>query len=469
VGGKILGIPVNFKYDLFKISIIKRIFKNPAFQYALIVPNLFFFVIVIMTGFLGTPSGAKNFSIIFVWIIWWFFLISLLVPFGNRLWCTVCPIPAPAEWLQRRAFIKNKGGKHFGLNRKWPKKYRNIWIANLGFLGIAVFSAVLTTTPIVTGILLLGLILVAIVSHVVYRKRQFCRYVCPIGGFLGLYSLASSLELRVKDRDLCKTHKEKECIKGSDKGWACPWDVYPGTLNRNKFCGLCGNCVKTCPNDNLALNVRPPMLDLLVMKKRIHLDEAYKALIMLTLAILYVTVMQGPWGWIKDWAGMNAGLQLFGLYAIIFIGSCLVLTPGIFAVFTGISKRLSGIKDISLKEMFIHYSYTTVPLGLAGWIGFSWPILLINGSYAIPLISDPFGWGWNLFGTKGIPWTPVLSGLVPYLQVFTVILGLAFSIDVGNKISKQITEDGEKAFKSLIPIVAFLTIVTLLLVWLYTG
>ncbi len=464
---RILGIPLDFKFDLMRIGVIKKILKHRAFQYVLIVPNLFFFVIIILSAFFGTPSGAKNFSVIFVWIIWWFFLITILLPFGSRIWCTMCPIPAPAEWLQRKAFIIKKEGKPFGLNKKWPKRLRNIWLCNFGFLAIAVFSAILTTTPVVTGIMLLGLIIIAIILHIIYEKRSFCRYVCPVGGFLGLYSMFSSLELRVKDREMCRKHKEKECIKGSEKGWGCPWFEYPGTLERNNYCGLCTQCIKTCPNDNIALNIRPFGKDLLVQKGR-HLDEAWKSFIMLTLAVLYVAVMQGPWGWIKDWATISS-LKEFGLYATIFMGSSLVLTPAIFFGFTWVSKFISGIKDISLKRMYIDYSYSLVPIGLAGWIGFSWPIMLINGSYAISIISDPFGWGWNLFGTKGIQWTPVVSGFVPILQALTVILGLAFSMDIGYKISQQIFDDKKIALRSFVPIVIFLVGVTMVLLRLYVG
>ena len=37
-------------------------------------------------------------------------VILLLVPVGGRLWCTMCPIPAPGEWLQRRALVQPRAG-----------------------------------------------------------------------------------------------------------------------------------------------------------------------------------------------------------------------------------------------------------------------------------------------------------------------------------------------------------------------
>ncbi|MEM4303463.1 MAG: hypothetical protein QW470_07415 [Candidatus Caldarchaeum sp.] len=51
-------------------------------------------------------------------------------------------------------------------------------------------------------------------------------------------------------------HVGKECFKGSENGYGCPWYEFPQNLNRNAYCGLCMECVKTCPLDNIALNLR---------------------------------------------------------------------------------------------------------------------------------------------------------------------------------------------------------------------
>jgi hypothetical protein len=80
---------------------------------------------------------------------------------------------------------------------------------------------------------------------------------------------------------------------------------------------LCTECLKACPKDNIALNLRPFGADLLVAKER-RMDEAYKAFIMLGCALLYSAVLLGPWGWIKSWANMET-LPHWGLYAIGFL------------------------------------------------------------------------------------------------------------------------------------------------------
>lgn len=465
------GMPTYWKFDLFQIGPVKQLLKKRFFQFSVIVPNLAFFVIVIMTGLLGTPVGAKNFSIIFVWIIWWVALMIILVPFAARFWCTICPIPAPGEWLQRKSFVMKNPAKGFGLNLKWPKSLSNLWLANFGFLMIALWSALITTRPWITGALLLGLIVAALGISLVFQKRTFCRYVCPVAGFLGLYSMFSTLELRTKNLEICYKCTTKDCFKGNENGYGCPWFEMPQNVNRNAYCGLCTECVKTCPHDNRALSLRPiGGYDLVVdpVGKKRGLDEPWKAFIMLGCAVLYSVVMLGPWGWLKDWAGLTSW-RTFIVYAMVFLGSTLALTPAIYGLAIAASKRLSGIKEIGFQKLFINYAYTLVPLGLMAWVAFSLSILLANGSYAFSLLSDPFGWGWDILGTRNYPWTPYRPDLLPFLQVPILLAGLFLSIDTGFKASQRLYPDRKSAVRSLLPIVAFLALVTLVLLRLYVG
>ncbi len=249
---------------LTDIPVVERVLRSRWPQWLVTAGLLGFFVLAIFAGLFGTPAGNRNFSIVFVWIVWWALLILLLVPFAGRAWCGVCPIPAPGEWLQRRALVQPRpGGKLYTLGKKWPRRLRNIWLQNIGFLLLALFSTILLTTPRVTALVLLGFVLVAVATSLIFERRTFCRYLCPVGGFIGLYSQMAPIELRVKDRQVCADHTEKTCYTGSDDGYGCPWLVFPGSLTANTYCGLCTECLKTCTRDNIALFVRPPAADLL--------------------------------------------------------------------------------------------------------------------------------------------------------------------------------------------------------------
>jgi hypothetical protein len=454
------------RIDLLRNEKLKRTLKSRAFQPFLMLLVLFFFVLAILTGLWGTPAGSHNFSIVYVWIVWWALLMIVLVPFFGRFWCTVCPIPGPAEWFQRRGIIQAIAKPLRTLNRRWPRKLRNIWLQNGAFLGMALFSVIILTRPMVTAWVLLGMILLAIAMGFVYKDRVFCRYVCPVGGFIGLYSLSSSLELRVKDFDVCLKHTTKDCITGNENGYGCPWMEYPGKLDRNAYCGLCTECLKTCPKDNIAINLRPIGSDLLVTNGR-RMDEAYKAIIMLTCALVYSGVLLGPWGWLKQWANMDSFFH-WSVYALGFLALNLLIIPSIFGFATMISRVLSGA-NTSLKKLFVEYSYSLVPIGLSGWIAFSLSFVFVNGSYAISVLSDPFGWGWNLFGTRFTPWSPFLTNLMPGFQSIILALGLISSIILAYRIGRQQSLTHSQAWQGTLPVAGFILMITLGFSYLYLG
>ena len=222
--------PPPWRFDVFaRLPWLKRLVRMRSFQFLVIVPNLLLFYLFLIAGLFGTPVGNRNIIIVFVWILWWFVLITVMVPFGSRAWCTICPLPFFGDWVQRRAVIKVRPGKSpgtenqfFGLHKRWPKALSNIWLQNFGFLFLATFSALLVTRPIFSAAVFGILFVLATGLALVYRLRTFCNYVCPISGFLSLYSMTSTVELRSVTKDECLKCRTKSCIRGSEKGWACP-------------------------------------------------------------------------------------------------------------------------------------------------------------------------------------------------------------------------------------------------------
>jgi len=456
-----------WRVDLTRNPLLGRLLRWRGFQPFLMLILLFGFVLALLTSFFGTPVGSKNFAIVYVWIVWWALLKVVLVPLTGRLWCTICPIPGPGEWLQRRGILVKRPGKPWTLGKKWPRKLANAWPQNASLLGVMLFSPIILTVPLASGIVLLAFILLAVVLSLVFERRSFCRYVCPVGGFIGLYSTVAPLELRVKDREVCRQHKAKECYFGSETGHGCPWQVQPWRLERNVHCGLCTECLKTCPKDNVAVNARPFGSDLFVKSGRC-LSEAYTALVMLTSVLIYSAIFLGPWGWLKDWA-RDASLSGKGLYAVVFLSINLIVVPGLFLLAIALSRRLSRLQDISLKQLFVDQAYALVPMGLSMWIAFSLSFLFTSGSYAISVLSDPFGWGWDLFGTRSYPWTPYLPQVVPYLQIATLVAGLVISITVAYRIARERGSHKGHTIRGLIPVSAFLSAATIAFLTLYLG
>lgn len=462
------------RLDLFAaFPWLRWILIRRSFQFLLVLPNLLILVFFIAAGLLGTPIGNRNIIVTIVWIFWWFLLITILVPLGGRVWCLLCPLPSIGEWLARRRFI---GVRHSidstrpsgeEKKRRWPVRLSGLWIQNIAFLALCTFSTILVTRPALTAVVLGIMMFAAIAVHAAFDRRTFCRYLCPLNSWMSIYSMAAVTELRPRDAELCQACRKRSCVRGTEEAWRCPWLEIPFQLDRNNYCGLCMECVKACPNGNMTLLARPFCSDRSIRQ----LDEAWMAFIMIALVISYTVTLLGPWATIRDWANVTevgnwGGFLLHG--ALVWFAA-LVLIPAIWFAAASAGARLSGSDRLNTREIFVRCSFMLVPLGLMAWIAFSIPLLMINHTHITSSLSDPLGWGWDLFGTANQRWSPLLPEVIPYLQTPILLAGLAAAIWSGGKVVRELGGDAAVAARTLAPHAVVCVAITLLLLRLFTG
>ena len=438
------------------------------FRFAVVVPNLLMLVFFIAAGLLGSPIGNRNISVTVVWILWWFLLITMMVPLGGRLWCLLCPIPFVGEWIARR---RPNGARRAPGERPrrrcWPRRLDNIWIQNVLFLAMCSVSTMLVTRPGLTAVVLAALTAGATVVHVFYDRRTFCRFLCPLNGWMSLYAMAAVTEVRPRDPQVCATCRARSCVAGSDSSLPCPWLAIPFRLDRNNYCGLCMECVKGCPNGNITLQLRPFCSDRTVR----GLDEAWMAFIMIALAIAYSVTLLGPWPIVRDWANVTeAGNWAgFGVHTLAVWAAAFVAVPGIWYLASSISAKWTLGGSVPTRLLFVRYSFMLVPLGLMAWIAFSLPLIMVNYTHITASLSDPLGVGWNLFGTAAQRWEPLLPSLVPYIQVPVLLAGLAAAVSSGGAVASELCGTHAAALRSVLPHGAVCLLITLVLLGLYAG
>ena len=469
-------IPLKWRFELTKFAPIRAACKSRWFPAVFILVNMGIFLGILVSAFNGGLSaGNVNFGVMITWVLWWVLLMTIMVPILGRFWCMVCPFPLVGDWLQRGKLIQVGRQKSWGLNKKWPKQFRNLWPVTIAFFVTTFMFGFFTVIPIGTFILLALVVFGAIAIALIFEKRSFCLYLCPVSGFQGLYSNFAAWEVRVKDRKICDEDKSKACFLGNAKGYGCPWMELPWDMNRNTYCGLCMECFKTCPNDNMALNLRPPGTDLLEPRRRTDdvyhrrgLDEAFKGLTMIGVLVVFFLTMQGPHGWLRDIIGASSvgGYAAFvGVYTVL----SFVLIPGLFLLAAYLSKLASGNKEISLKKVFVEFSYTLVPLGVARWAAFSLAVLFVNGSYIVRVLSDPLSLGWDMIGTASWGFAPFWTGSLPYLQTALLLVGLAFALEFGYRFAGKIYSTRQEAIRGWIPMFLFLVSLSVFFLWLFEG
>jgi polyferredoxin len=420
------------------------------------------FIFTILVGLLGTPIGGRNFAIIFVWIAWWTVLKLVLMPVAGRSWCSVCPIPAAGEWIQQGGILHP--GKGIGLNLRWPRRLRGQWLQLGGFAVMGLFSAMLLTRPSATGAILLALLLTGTGLGLIFERRAFCRYLCPIGGYIGWYEQLAPLAVRVRDRNVCKGCVEKACYQN------CQWGLFPAALQESFDCGLCMACIRTCPRDNMALWAQLPGHGLAHASLAApaagsaaaatgsaapRLDRGWFGLFMLSCAPVYAAVMLGPWGGLTE-AAYAIGTPAWFLYALAFLAVTLGIGPGLFWLAARVGWHLGPRRDTA-KRSAIHLSYALSPLGLAAWIAFTMSFAFGSLAYVWPVLSDPLGLGWNLFGTAGWAWRPYLVGATPLLQVGILVGGLLWTAIEVRRVAASL---------QAMPVLAFSALFTAGMLWL---
>jgi hypothetical protein len=160
-----------------------------------------------------------------------------------------------------------------------------------------------------------------------------------------------------------------------------------------------------------------------------NLSEAWLTIGVFTLALVYSVLYQGHWPVVRDYVNIldKENWGLFAVYSLIVWALALVFMPGIIYLLAYIGTRFSKMK-MDVKEVFKGLSGALLPIGLFLWISFVIPMLFVNLTFVLQSFSDPFGWGWDFFGTASIPWHQFLPRLVPWLQAVLILTGLYFSL-----------------------------------------
>ena len=224
------------------------------------------FVLFNLWLWLGPQDRAHNGALLLFWA-WWWPLVLLSHPLVGRLWCSFCPFMVWGEICQRLA--RRLGWRP----APWPHGDSDRWGAPLlagGFAAILLWEelANLANTAWLSSCLLLLITAGAVIGSLLFEKRFWCRYVCPVGGMNGLFAKLALSELRAQTGTCSGSCHSYACFKGGPaegEGLAsagCPLGTHPAHLEDNRNCVLCLTCAQACPHRSVQLRLRPPAADL---------------------------------------------------------------------------------------------------------------------------------------------------------------------------------------------------------------
>ena len=454
-----LSDPIN----LLGLRWLNRFVRWDGFQSTFQIPFLLLMILVTLLGLFGIQDGGKNLATKLTWILWWPGVIFTFILFG-RLWCVMCPFGT----LNEGASILG------GPKRTFPKYLRNLWLATFFFVLLTWADEQLGVirSPQMTAWLIIFFAVLSIGVGVFYQRRSFCRYLCPISGLIGLYSMVSPVELRSEDRSRCQKDCSQDCYRGNEAAMGCPMFEFPMTMDRNTYCNLCFECVKSCPPGNMTLRLRSFGKDLWISGRR-YLDESYLAVALVGLTTIVTAQMLTDWsGWISGLARMipvtirtlmKPVTYLTLTESVIFILGSLLFFPFLAFLAAWAANRISGDEGRGTKMTFVTMGYMFIPVGLAMHLAHNVSHLFSEGPGVVPALQNALNQYTSFYaGDPNWQTAPLASSDVTYwLQMVILLSGFVFSIVVGQRRVMGFFNPKEFAGNAFIPFIVLSLFFTL--------
>ena len=395
-------------------------------NYGIVLP---LFAVVILILWLGPQSRDRNIALNLFWA-WWWLLVLLIFPFLGRIWCSVCPFMIYGEVAQaiRTRFFP-------GALRSWSRPEAERWG---GWFLFGMFTLILLweelwnleNTAYLSACLLLLITAGAVIFSVLFERRFWCRYLCPIGGMNGMFAKLSITELRAQQGICSASCTTYQCYRGGpEKGEGqetngCPIYSHPAQLQENRDCVLCMTCLKACPHRSVEFNLRPPGIELWTT----HKPTAHEVCLLFLLfgAVFLHHLPEG----LRALQVAQPAEVLGNVWGHLGISGVALLIPGAIALLAHQIMRL--LNQNPRPQPFIHLAYGYLPLVLAGNLAHYLHLGLTEMGRVVPVSLATFG----MSGGEAFVWT-AHPAVIAFLQGTTLIAGLVLSIVLTQKIARQ--------------------------------
>jgi cytochrome c oxidase assembly factor CtaG len=441
----IIGQPPPASFDALHLPLLGRFLRWRHARVALQLPLLALAGVLIWDGLRGPQVGAMNLAGVLPWIHWRGVLILGLLVMGN-VFCMACPFTLPRTVARR----------WLPAGRSWPRPLRSKWLAVLLLvLFLWAYEAfALWDSPWWTACLALGYFAGAFVIDAFFRGAAFCKYLCPIGQFNFVQSLLSTLEVKVRDPQVCASCRSKDCLRGRDGIPGCELHLLPPRKIGNLDCTFCLDCIHACPHENIGISARFPTSELWRDAFRSGVGRLSRRpdLAALVLVLVFGAFANAA-GMVEPVVQWRDALSPFWANAVFYVLALLVLPLLTVSGAAAVSRRC-GRLAASWRETATRYSFALVPLGFAMWLAHYGFHLLTSYDTVVP-VTQRFtaDLGWAILGEPS--WVAgccrTVGGWLPRLEILCLDFGLLLSLYTGYRIALTETPRFMQAMKILLP------------------
>ena len=419
------------RLNLLRFRVFRTTLASRAFVSGLRVFSVALFALVVLTGLFGDQTPTLNLAPTVVWVIWWvgFSLFTALV--GN-LWALINPLKVVFEWADNLA---RRLGVDEGLegDAAYPVRW-DAWPALALFFVFVWVELVLpgSATPRNIAFLMLLYSSVTWAGMSVFGKETWLRKGEAFSVFFGILARFAPTETRVSGDGV------------------------------NRY----GRFARAAPGKR-ELNLRPPAVGLLLPGGA---SAARVAFVVFMLASVTFDGFLATPLWVGGLFFFQSTVGSFGALTSLFYGTLgLVLVPLVFlGLYAGFVKLCQVLGGGGFRGLAGAFAYSLVPIALAYQAAHYFTLLLTQGQNLFALVSDPFGWGWNLFGTGGyaVDVSVVGAASVWYAQVGLIVSGHVVAVYLAHAVALRASGPKKLALRGQLPMVALMVLYTVASLWI---
>ena len=422
------------RFDLFRVRLLRTILTSRLLLGGLRLLSVVLFLVVVISGLVGLQSGF-NIAPTFVWVTWWVGLSFFTALVGN-LWPLVNPWSVLFDWAE--VLVRRPGfGDGLELGEPYPEAVGLwpvvglylvfVWIEN-------VFSG--SYVPRNIAFFALGYTLITFYGMAFFGKETWLCRGEAFSVFFSLLGRFSPTEVRVKNPSVCQG------CDGCESG----------------RCVNCYECFARAAPEERELNLRPPSVGLGLPERVLPGGAAF--VIVVLAGVTFDGLLQTPlWLEIVRLTPITQTLGVILLPLLFF---------GIYLCFVELSRILGGGGEGGFKQFAAAYAFSLVPIAIAYQMAHYYTYLLIQGQMIVSLVSDPLGWGWNLFGTAAFEprYGIIGAGFVWYSQVALIVTGHVIAVYLAHSISLRLLRDPGRALRSQLPMLVLMVLYTITSLWI---
>jgi hypothetical protein len=407
----------SWRFDLLKLAVLRPL-GHPLVLGLLRVLSVAVFVLLLAFGFFGNPDPFKNLSPIFVWVLWWVGMAFVSAALGN-LWMLISPWSIVARWA----------GAVTGAGRR-PRPYP----ACLGKWPALILFFVFAWMELIS---------------------DFGEQPSTLATLIVVYSLITWTGMAVYGRET--------------------WEE-----NGETFAIIFGIFARFAPTrgDDGRWELRIPAVGLL-QTKPVGLSMVCFVLMLLT-TVTFDGILETPlWVAFLDWVAENQTLRAplialqdsgFDLIKVVKTTALVAFPLFFLAVFLVFSRLITlfGGGGVSLGDATGYFVLSLVPIAIAYHLSHYLTYLLIAGQYAIPLASDPFGFGWDLFGTAGYRIDVGIIGAKAtwYVAVTSIVVAHVLAVFIAHVMALRVFASRRQALISQAPMLVLMVAYTMVGLWI---